>query len=118
MADPLFDQPGLEVDVAQLAEALERDAVTLIDVREPYEWEAGRIPGAVHVALSELGSRASEIDRERPVVFQCRVGGRSGMAAQAFREAGFDAWSLRGGLLDWAAAGQPLVPEGGTVADH
>ncbi|WP_320670437.1 rhodanese-like domain-containing protein [Patulibacter defluvii] len=118
MADPLFDHPGLEVDVAQLRDALDRDAVTLVDVREPYEWEAGRIPGAVHVALHELGARANELDRSRPIVFQCRVGGRSAMAAQAFREAGVDAWSLRGGILDWAAAGHPLTPEDGTVADH
>jgi rhodanese-related sulfurtransferase len=118
MPSPVFDQPGLEVDDAQLADELERGSVVLLDVREAYEWDAGRIDGAVHVPLSELGHRARELDRDATIVVQCRVGGRSGMAAQALRDAGFDAWSLRGGLLDWAAAGRPLVPEGGVVADH
>jgi len=58
------------------------------------------------------------LERERPVVFYCRVGARSQMAAQAFRAAGFDAYSMRGGLLRWAQEQRPLSPEGGEVADH
>jgi rhodanese-related sulfurtransferase len=118
MPSPVFDQPGLEVDADQLAAELERGTVVLIDVREGYEWDAGRIEGAVHLPLGELGARAGELDRDATIVLQCRVGGRSGMAAQALRQAGFDAWSLRGGLLEWDAAGRALVPDGGTVADH
>jgi rhodanese-related sulfurtransferase len=87
-------------------------------VREPYEWDAGRIDGAVHVPMGELGARLDELDREATIVVNCRVGGRSGIVVQALREAGYDAWSLRGGLLAWDRAGAPLVPDGGTVADH
>lgn len=118
MASPVFDQPGLEVGVDQLVPELARGSVVLVDVRESYEWEAGRIAGAVHVPLGELGGRLQELDPQATIVVQCRVGGRSGMAAQALREAGYDAWSLRGGLLEWDRDGQPLVPEGGVVADH
>lgn len=118
MASPVFDQPGLEVDADQLATELERGSVVLVDVREPYEWDAGRIAGSRHLPLSELGARAGELDRDATIVIACRVGGRSGMAAQALRQAGFDAWSLRGGLLDWDGGGRPLEPAGGTVADH
>jgi hydroxyacylglutathione hydrolase/adenylyltransferase/sulfurtransferase len=87
----------------------------LVDVREDYEWEAGRIPGSRHVALSAVGASAETIDRDSPVVFVCRVGGRSTMAAHAFRQAGYDAYSLAGGVLAWAGSGLPFE---GEVADH
>lgn len=118
MPDPVFDHPGLEVDVAQLATELDRGTIVLIDVREPHEWEAGRIPGAEHVPLGELLAQAGEQDRDRTIVFQCLVGGRSAMAAEAFRQAGFDAWSLAGGIRAWDATGRPLTPDDGVVADH
>lgn len=118
MSSPVFDQPGLEVDADQLAAELERGSVVLVDVRETYEWDAGRIEGARHLPLSDLGARAGELDRDATIVIACRVGGRSGMAAQALRQAGYDAWSLRGGLLDWHGAGRPLEPADGAVADH
>jgi rhodanese-related sulfurtransferase len=93
--------------------------VQIIDVREPAEWDAGRIPGDVrHIELERLSSQAASIDKDRPVVFQCRLGARSLMAAQAFRRAGFDAYSLAGGLEAWQGAGLPLDPPDGRVADH
>ena len=100
------------------AEALVRDGAQLIDVREDDEWEAGRIGGARHIVLGEVASQAPTIDQERPVVFYCRVGARSAMAADAFRRGGYDAYSLAGGLEAWAGEGKPLEPDGGTVAGH
>jgi rhodanese-related sulfurtransferase len=118
MPEPVFDHPGLEVDVPQLAGALADDRVVLVDVREDYEWAEGRIEGAVHIPLSDLGARLGELDQDATIVVQCRVGGRSGMAAQALRQAGYDAWSLRGGILAWDREGQEMVPDGAVVADH
>lgn len=118
MSSSVFDQPGLEVGAEQLAAALAEGSVVVVDVREPYEWDAGRIPGTQHLPLSELPVRAGELDRDGTIVVACRIGGRSGIAAQALRRAGFDAWSLRGGLLDWHAGGHPMEPADGTVADH
>jgi rhodanese-related sulfurtransferase len=100
------------------AEALVRDGAQLIDVREDEEWEAGRIAGARHIVLGEVASQAATIDQERSVVFYCRVGARSAMAADAFRRGGYDAYSLAGGLEAWAGQGKPLEPDGGSVADH
>jgi rhodanese-related sulfurtransferase len=108
----------LEVSCAQAEEALRTDGAQVVDVREPYEWEAGRVPGARHIELERLGSSADTIDPQRPVIFQCRAGIRSAMAAQAFRRAGYDAWSMAGGLEAWAAAGLPLEPRDGHVAPH
>ena len=92
--------------------------VVLVDVREPYEREAGHIDGSRHIELERLASQAETLDRGRPVVFYCRLGARSGMAANAFRRAGFEAYSMVGGITAWDAHGLPLVPEGGYVADH
>ncbi|MHB8532336.1 MAG: rhodanese-like domain-containing protein [Solirubrobacteraceae bacterium] len=93
-------------------------ALQVIDVREPYEHEAGHIAGTRLIALASLTNEAASVDRERPVVFYCRVGSRSLMAAQAFRAGGYEAYSMSGGLKRWAQEGRPLSPEGGTVADH
>ena len=95
-----------------------RDGVQLVDVRETYEHDAGRIAGARHIELERLASQAETIDKDQPVLFYCRLGARSAMAAQAFRRAGYDAYTMTGGLSEWDQLGMPLEPEGGTVADH
>lgn len=79
---------------------------TLVDVRTDAEWARGRLPGAVHIPLPELQERAAEVP-DGPVVFYCRTGDRSTMAAQAFRASGREAATLRGGLEGWEAAGLP-----------
>jgi len=101
----------------EVAELLARQQIQLIDVRAVHEHEAGRIAGSLLIELSELAARAQSIDRERPVVFYCRSGGRSAIAAQAFRQAGYDAHNMVGGLLEWEACGLPLEPDGGYVAE-
>ncbi len=114
----IFDSSSIEVTPEQAQAALAEDKAQLIDVREPYEWEAGRIDGALHIELEHLASNAGKIDTDRPVIFQCRLGSRSAMAAQAFRGVGIDAYSMAGGLQRWADENRPIVPEGGHVADH
>ena len=101
----------------QVAELLSQETIQLIDVRQAHEHEAGRIAGDRLIELSDLAAQAPSIDRDRPVVFYCRSGSRSAMATQAFRGAGFDAHNMAGGLLDWRAAGLPLQPADGYVAD-
>src|ERR1700752_2237478 len=103
----------------QVSEILRNsDDVQLIDVREPYEHEAGRIAGDRLIELGRLSQEAGSIDAERPVIFYCRSGARSAMASQAFAQAGFDAHNLAGGLLAWDAAGLPLEADSGHVAGH
>jgi rhodanese-related sulfurtransferase len=101
----------------QVAELHHQGQIQLIDVRRPSEHEAGRIAGDRHVELTTLGAEAETIERDRPVVFYCRSGSRSAMATEAFRGAGYDAHNMAGGLLDWQAAGLPLEPADGYVAD-
>lgn len=97
------------------AELLARGDAQLVDVREPYEHAAGRIAGARHVELAALNAQANTIERDRPVVFYCRVGARSAMAAEAFAASGWDAYNLSGGIVSWAAAGLPVE---GEIAAH
>ena len=108
-----FDLPP-----ARVAELLRDDSVQLVDVRESHEREAGHVAGSRWLPLAELTASAGTIDPSRPVVFVCRVGGRSAMAAWSFARAGYDAHNLDGGMVGWAANGLPLEPEDGHVADH
>ncbi|MEA2479040.1 MAG: hypothetical protein QOJ07_962 [Thermoleophilaceae bacterium] len=101
-----------------MAERLAEEAVEIVDVREPHEHAVGHVAGARHVPLQWLGQSYETFDRDTPIVFVCRVGARSAMAAEAFREAGFTAFNLSGGMLAWEAAGLPIAPDGGYVADH
>jgi rhodanese-related sulfurtransferase len=108
----------IEVTPEQAQAAIDGGGAQLVDVREDYEHEAGRIEAARHIELQALTAQADSIDRDRPVIFQCRSGSRSLMAAQAFRQAGYEAYSMAGGLRQWADEGRPMRPEGATVADH
>ncbi len=108
----------VDVDPQWVCERHEAGELQLIDVREDYEYDAGRVAGARHLELNLVASEAETIERDRPVVFYCRVGSRSSMAAGAFRQAGYDAYSMDGGITAWDASGLPLEPDGGEVADH
>jgi rhodanese-related sulfurtransferase len=101
----------------QVIRLLEQDAIELIDVREPHEYAAGRIAGARHLPLGELSEQARSIARQRPVVFYCRSGVRSAMATEALGGSGWEAHNMSGGLLEWEAAGLPLDPADGRVAE-
>src|SRR3712207_6731086 len=93
-----MNHPGRAADVdvtpADVAERNARGEIQLVDVREPYEHAAGRLGRARHIELDRLASEAGTLDPKRPVVFYCRVGARSAMAAHAFRRAGYEAYSL------------------------
>ncbi len=75
------------------------DAV-IIDVREPFEWAMGTLPGAELIGLGSLFGRLNDLDRDRAILFVCRTGNRSGVAAQLFVRHGFDeVANLTGGLV-------------------
>ena len=86
------------------------DDVQIVDVREPYEWEAGHIAGAIHIPLQALmsGGEAGRVDRGRPVVAVCRVGNRSELATVMLQARGYDAANLEGGMEAWDRAGLPF----------
>lgn len=88
------------------------EALSVLDVREQSEWDAGHIDGAVHVPLGELSERLTEVGDGQTLVV-CKVGGRSGQAVAWLAEQGYDVVNLDGGMLEWQAAGRPMVSETG-----
>jgi len=90
------------------------DQIQLVDCREQYEWDAGRIEGALHVPLNQIMAGAgSDLDRGKPVVVVCRSGNRSELATMLFQARGFEAHNLEGGMEEWARLGLPFTaPDG------
>ena len=94
---------GREIPVKELAELLATERPpTLVDVREPWEWEIARIEGSRLVPLGELASRLGELDPKSSLVTLCHKGARSLMAQELLQGAGFQARSLAGGIDAWA----------------
>ena len=115
---PQFNAQDVDVDAERAMALIDGGDVQIVDVREQHELDTGGLPGARHIELVELPASAETLDRGRPVLFYCRSGSRSGMAANAFRRAGYDAYSMDGGIAEWQARGLPLEPPEGEVADH
>ena len=88
------------------------EELSVLDVREPFEWEHGHIDGAVHIPMNDLPERLDEVGGGQTLVV-CKVGGRSGQVVAWLAEQGYDVVNLDGGMLDWAAAGRPMVSETG-----
>ena len=99
------------VTVAELPDPLP-EGISVLDVREPLEWEHAHIEGAVHLPLRELTSRLDEVPAGRIVVV-CKMGGRSAQATAYLSQQGLDVVNLDGGMIDWAEAGRPMVSETG-----
>jgi rhodanese-related sulfurtransferase len=97
-----------EIGIDQLAEAV-RYGAAIVDVREPGEYLAGHVPGAVLMPMGQLPGRTAELDRKAPVYVVCASGNRSAAMTDFLRDAGFDAYSVAGGTSGWARSGHPVV---------
>ncbi|MDP9427218.1 MAG: rhodanese-like domain-containing protein [Actinomycetota bacterium] len=84
------------------------DDVTVVDVREPAEWEAGHIKGAKPVPRGLLEYKAADElpDKDARIVVHCAVGGRGALAAKALKEMGYtNVANMDGGMNDWQEKG-------------
>jgi rhodanese-related sulfurtransferase len=97
-----------EIGIDQLAAAVMGGAA-IVDVREPGEYMAGHVPGAVLIPMGQLPGRTAELDRGAPVYVVCASGNRSATMTGFLRSAGFDAYSVAGGTRGWARSGRPVV---------
>lgn len=103
----LADKP---LDVDQAAFLTEHAAGrTVVDVREPMEYRAGHVPGAILMPMRQVAERADELPKGEPVYVICASGNRSQSMAQVFRRAGVEAYSVAGGTAAWADAGHDIV---------
>jgi molybdopterin/thiamine biosynthesis adenylyltransferase/rhodanese-related sulfurtransferase len=109
-----FCNPVQQTDItpAELAAQLNAgNDVVLIDVREPYEWNAGHIENATHIPLAQVPQRLAEIPKDREVVMICRSGGRSAHAQQhLIRQHGYTrVKNLVGGMQRWSREVDPKI---------
>jgi adenylyltransferase/sulfurtransferase len=111
----MSEQGVPEITPAELKERLDRgDRLTIIDVREPFEWNIGNLEpqGARLIPLKELPERLDEISPGDEVVLQCRSGARSARALELLRERGYGRlWNLKGGILAWSDQVDPSIPK-------
>lgn len=102
-----------EITAKELKDRMGRgEDIQLIDVREPYEYDYARIPGAKLIPLGQVLSRMEEIDPSKETIVHCKAGGRSAHAIAAMRQAGYEGklYNLKGGITAWATDVDPSVP--------
>lgn len=102
-----------DVRSVQISE-LPAEGVTLLDVREDEEWNAGHAPAAVHIPLGEVPSRYTELDLDSDVYVICAAGGRSLRATAWLVQNGVDAVNVEGGMRAYQAAWREIVSDSGT----
>jgi adenylyltransferase/sulfurtransferase len=104
---------ALEITSVELKQRLDRgDKLTLVDVREPNEYQINRIPGTVLIPLGDVPRRYAELDKDDEIVVHCKMGGRSAKAADFLRSVGFKrVLNLKGGILDWIDKVDPSQPK-------
>ena len=105
--------PVPEINVVELKRKLDaKEKFVLLDVREPFEWDIARIPGAILIPLGELPSRMSELDSADEIILQCKTGARSSKALRLLQEAGFGKLAnVEGGIAAWADQIDSSVPK-------
>lgn len=100
-----------EITPADLSSRLSRgEKIVLLDVREPAEWEGGRLENAVHIPMRRLMGEVGTLDKSADIVVYCRTGRRSATAIEMMRSMGFEKLqNLQGGITRWAADVDPSI---------
>lgn len=80
----------------------------LIDVREPYEFDAGHAPGAELIPLGRLSGELRALPKDQEILFICRSGNRSARATEMASRTGLKAKNVRGGMIAWSRSGLPI----------
>ncbi|RBM05528.1 rhodanese-like domain-containing protein [Streptomyces sp. PT12] len=91
-------------------------AAPLLDVREPDEWAAGHVEGALHIPIGQVVERIGEISEHaggQPLYVLCKVGGRSAQVTAYLTQQGMNAVNVDGGVLAWQSSGRPLTSDNG-----
>jgi len=101
-----------QIDSSQAHEMMQASDALLVDVREPHEYAAARIPRSQLIPLREIAYHMEELRQhgDRPIILSCRTGSRSEMVCRFLRENGFDnIYNLAGGVRGWQMARLPLA---------
>jgi len=108
----LIDYEGfcnpMDITATELREKI--NDYTLLDVREPHEWNAGHLDGAIHIPMQQVPTRLDEIAKDREIVVICRSGARSARVQQFLQSQGFvGVKNLTGGMMAWRRDVDPDV---------
>jgi sulfur-carrier protein adenylyltransferase/sulfurtransferase len=111
--EPVTVNTATEISAVELKQRLDRgDALKIVDVREPNEYQINRIEGSQLIPLGDIPKRYQELDKNDEIVVQCKMGGRSAKAADFLRSVGFTKiLNLKGGILDWIDKVDPSQPK-------
>jgi rhodanese-related sulfurtransferase len=100
---------AIHLDIDDVRTGLADGSILVVDVREPHEFAAGRIPGSVSLPLSRFDPGALPVGEGRRIVFSCAAGVRSLQAMALAQAAGLDlSEHYRGGFKEWAAMGETV----------
>jgi rhodanese-related sulfurtransferase len=104
-------EPFQRIDVAKAKEMIDSGEAHLIDVREPKEWKEGHLEGATLIPVNSVLARAGELPTDgKPIVFYCKAGARSALAAEYAAALGHtNLYNMEGGMDDWQAKKLPWV---------
>ena len=111
--EPVTVNTATEIASVELKQRLDRgDALKIVDVREPNEYQINRIAGSVLIPLGDVPKRYNELNPNDEIVVHCKMGGRSAKAADFLRSVGFKrVLNLKGGILDWIDKVDPSQPK-------
>ena len=104
-------EPFYRVDVAEAKEMVKDPSVAVIDVRDPHEYQAGHVPDATLIPVNSVFARREELPKDGKILFVCKMGSRSALAAGMAAAAGLPAerlYNLEGGTDAWVKAGEPV----------
>lgn len=102
---------GDQLSAVEATLLINREDAIVIDVREQGEYAQGHVPNARNIPAGELPRRSTELEKwkSRPLILCCSTGARSASTLAQLKKAGFEkVFNLRGGLMEWEKAGQPL----------
>lgn len=91
-------EPIVQIEGADWEVWVRDNDATVLDVREPDEWELGSLPGAVLISQGDVVARVDELPKDRPVLCVCRSGGRSSNVAAFLAFNGYKTANLSGGM--------------------
>lgn len=107
--DQAFDEPFRRIQPEEARALIDSGQVTVVDVREPWEYEKDHIAGAQLIPLARIISGPANHIKQDQVVFVCEVGQRSGVAAEVAASLGFEnLYNLEGGMSAWREHGYPV----------
>ncbi|MEZ4553941.1 MAG: rhodanese-like domain-containing protein [Dehalococcoidia bacterium] len=105
-------EPFTRISVTEAKEMIDGGNVQVVDTREAWEWAEGHVPGAINIPHMATLPRNAELARDKPIVFICKTGARSAVAAEFASAVGLtELFNVEGGTMDWIKAGYEVETE-------